>query len=145
MTFGGSPAKCLMLPTYATIDAAVKKRTDKFIKADEHRSSKMDTFRFGRKLSLPSTIAIKHQVRMVMADDRVKEAEEAARAHSTDTSQIKVGPNRLTTQPPGRYGHRFAAAWLRDAESIAKPAFGSRSPGMTRLEFGDRGASYRCS
>ena len=57
----------------------------------------MDTFRFGRKLSLPSTIAIKHQVRMVTADDRVKEAEEAARAHSTDTSQMKVGLKRLST------------------------------------------------
>ena len=38
----------------------------------------MDTFRFGRKLSLPSTIAIKHQVRMLMADDRAKKAEEEA-------------------------------------------------------------------
>jgi hypothetical protein len=57
----------------------------------------MDTFRFGRKLSLPSTIAIKHQVRMLMADDRAKKAEEEARAQSTDISQIKVGPKRLTT------------------------------------------------
>ncbi len=40
----------------------------------------MDTFRFGRKLSLPSTISIKHQVRILMADDRVKKPEEEARA-----------------------------------------------------------------
>jgi hypothetical protein len=57
----------------------------------------MDTFRFGRKLSLPSTIAIKHQVRMLMADDRAKKAEEEARAQSTDIPQMKVGPERLTT------------------------------------------------
>jgi hypothetical protein len=38
----------------------------------------MDTFRFGRKLSLPSTIAIKHQLRMLMADDEAKKAEEEA-------------------------------------------------------------------
>ena len=35
----------------------------------------MDTFRFGRKLSLPSTIAIKHQVRTLMAQYEVKKAE----------------------------------------------------------------------
>jgi hypothetical protein len=51
----------------------------------------MDTFRFGRKLSLPPTIAIKHQVRMVMADDRAKKAEEVARTQSTDIPQMKVG------------------------------------------------------
>ena len=51
----------------------------------------MDTFRFGRKLSFPSTIAIKHQVRMLMADDRAKKAEEEARAQSTDSPQMKVG------------------------------------------------------
>jgi hypothetical protein len=51
----------------------------------------MDTFRFGRKLSLSSTIAIKHQVRMLMADDRAKKAEEEARAQSTDSPQMKLG------------------------------------------------------
>jgi hypothetical protein len=55
----------------------------------------MDTFRFGRKLSLPSTIAIKHQVGMLMADDRAKKAEEEAKARSTDIPQINVG-----AQPP---------------------------------------------
>ena len=50
----------------------------------------MDTFRFGRKLSLPSTIAIKHQVRMLMADDRAKKAVEEARAQLTDILQMKV-------------------------------------------------------
>ena len=57
----------------------------------------MDTFRSGRKLSLPSAIAIKHQVRMLMADDRAKKAEEEARAQSNEIPQMKVGLERLTT------------------------------------------------
>jgi hypothetical protein len=39
----------------------------------------MRTLRFGRKLSLPSTIAIKHQVRTLMALYEVKKAEAEAR------------------------------------------------------------------
>ena len=42
----------------------------------------MHTLRFGRKLSLPSTIAIKHQVRMLMAQFEVKKAEAEARAEA---------------------------------------------------------------
>jgi hypothetical protein len=86
MTFGGFPAKCLMLPIYATVE--------KRMLAQEPQ---VDTFRFGRKLSLTSTIAIKHQVRMLMADDRAKKAEEEARAQSADIPQMKVGLERLTT------------------------------------------------
>ncbi len=40
----------------------------------------MNTLRFGRKLRLPSTIAIKHQVRMLMAQDEIKKAEAATRS-----------------------------------------------------------------
>ena len=32
----------------------------------------MRTHRFGRKLKLPSTIAIKHQIRMLMFEDALK-------------------------------------------------------------------------
>jgi hypothetical protein len=39
----------------------------------------MHTLRFGRKLSLPSTIAIKHQVRTLMAQCEVTKAEAEAR------------------------------------------------------------------
>jgi len=52
----------------------------------------MHTIRFGRRLSLPSTIAIKHQLRKAMAADQVKKAE--ARAELTDIPQIKVGRDR---------------------------------------------------
>jgi hypothetical protein len=42
----------------------------------------MDTRRFGRKLKLPSTMALKHQLRKMMADDEIRKAqtEEKARA-----------------------------------------------------------------
>ena len=38
----------------------------------------MQTHRFGKKIKLPSTIAIKHQLRTLMLEDLVKKAEEAA-------------------------------------------------------------------
>src|SRR6266511_4799483 len=38
------------------------------------------THRFGRKLKLPSTIAIKHQIRELMFEDSVKKAKAEARA-----------------------------------------------------------------
>jgi hypothetical protein len=33
----------------------------------------MRTHRFGRKIKLPATVAIKHQIRLLMAQDKVKE------------------------------------------------------------------------
>jgi hypothetical protein len=42
----------------------------------------MHTYRFGRKLRLPATIAIKHQMRKLMFEDLVKEAEVIARAEA---------------------------------------------------------------
>ncbi len=56
----------------------------------------MRTHRFGRKLKLPSTIAIKHQIRKLMAEDEVRKAAAEARAESTDLSQMNVGPERQT-------------------------------------------------
>jgi hypothetical protein len=40
----------------------------------------MRTHRFGRKIKLPATIAIKHQLRKLMLEDSVKKAEAEARA-----------------------------------------------------------------
>jgi hypothetical protein len=42
----------------------------------------MHRHRFGRKLKLPSTIAIKHQIRKLMFEDLVREAEAIARAEA---------------------------------------------------------------
>jgi hypothetical protein len=36
----------------------------------------MHTHRFGRKIKLPAIIAIKHQIRMLMAQDELKKAEQ---------------------------------------------------------------------
>ena len=43
----------------------------------------MQTHRFGRKLKLPSTFAIKHQIRKLMFEDLVREAEKIAGAEAT--------------------------------------------------------------
>jgi hypothetical protein len=40
----------------------------------------MRTHRFGRKIRLPATIAIKHQIRKLMFEDSVKQAEAEAGA-----------------------------------------------------------------
>jgi hypothetical protein len=42
----------------------------------------MHTHRFGRKLKLPSTSAIKHQIRKLMFEDSVEKAEAGARAEA---------------------------------------------------------------
>ena len=54
----------------------------------------MRTHRFGRKLKLPSTIAIKHQIRMLMFEDALKNIETAGRA------ELGVG-RELTGEGPG--------------------------------------------
>ena len=46
----------------------------------------MHTYRFGRKLKLPATIAIKHQIRKLIFEDLVKEAEVIARAEAIPRS-----------------------------------------------------------
>jgi hypothetical protein len=46
----------------------------------------MHTHRFGRRLKLPATIAIKHQIRKLMFEDLVKEAEAIARAEAVRLS-----------------------------------------------------------
>jgi len=42
----------------------------------------MQTHRFGRKIKLPSTFAIKHQIRKLMLEELVKEADATARAEA---------------------------------------------------------------
>jgi hypothetical protein len=54
----------------------------------------MHTHRFGRKLKLPSTIAIKHQIRKLMAEDEVKKAAAVSRNESPDILQMNVGDER---------------------------------------------------
>ena len=42
----------------------------------------MDTFRFGRRLKLPATSSIKHQLRTMMWEDEVRKAEKDARTEA---------------------------------------------------------------
>jgi len=57
----------------------------------------MRTHRFGRKIKVPATTAIKHQIRMRMAQYEIKKAEaeaiaEAFRAQPREESLVKVNP-----------------------------------------------------
>ena len=51
----------------------------------------MHTHRFGKRIKLPSTIAIKHQMRKLMLEDLVKEAELVARAEVVPRALGKSG------------------------------------------------------
>jgi hypothetical protein len=42
----------------------------------------MHTYRFGRQLKLPATIAIKHQIRKLMLEDSLEKAAAGARAEA---------------------------------------------------------------
>jgi hypothetical protein len=57
----------------------------------------MRTHRFGRKIKLPATIAIKHQIRMLMAQDELKRAEaqfveKSVQPLSDETRSSRSGP-----------------------------------------------------
>jgi hypothetical protein len=59
----------------------------------------MRTHRFGKKITLPSTSVIKHQLRKLMLEDLVKQAEEAeviARAKAT------AGGSAFSKKTPAR-------------------------------------------
>lgn len=61
----------------------------------------MRTHRFGRKLKLPATVVIKHQIRMLMAQDELKKteaqfAEQSVRGLTSDEIKNSMaGVNRL--------------------------------------------------
>jgi len=56
----------------------------------------MHTNRFGRKLKLPSTIAIKHQIRKLMLEELVEKAEAGAKAEA-----IRIARETLPPVPSG--------------------------------------------
>jgi len=49
----------------------------------------MHTYRFGRKLKLPATIAIKHQISKLMFEDSVKKAAAGARAEANSRTTVR--------------------------------------------------------
>ena len=63
--------------------------------------SAMRTHRFGRKIKLPSTIVIKHQLRKLMFEDLVKEGEDAA-LQCSDVSGFEGKPEVAGTDSSRR-------------------------------------------
>ena len=59
----------------------------------------MRTHRFGRKIKLPATIVIRHQIGMLMAQDEIKKAE----AQFVEPSAQRAG--RDGTLPLSALGH----------------------------------------
>jgi hypothetical protein len=57
----------------------------------------MRTHRFGQKLKLPATIAIKHQLRKLMFEDALKKAEAGARARARARAEATRGQLREET------------------------------------------------
>jgi len=85
----------------------------------------MNTHRFGKKIKLPSTIAIKHQIRKLMLEDLVKETEVIARAeairrslseetlHERETKAVSAPSTDhqiLISPPPARAPNTLAAS-----------------------------------
>jgi hypothetical protein len=68
----------------------------------------MHTHRFGMKIKLPSTIAIKHQLRKMMFDDLVKQAENAEKAEKAAviarTEQFAIIERNKSTLATGAIG-----------------------------------------
>jgi hypothetical protein len=58
----------------------------------------MRAHRFGRKLKLPATTAIKHQIRILMLEDLLKEAAVAATAEEILWQQREVGDPSILHQ-----------------------------------------------
>jgi hypothetical protein len=52
----------------------------------------MHTHRFGRKLKLPSTIAIKHQIRKLMLEELVEKAEAGPKAQAIRITTRETPP-----------------------------------------------------
>jgi hypothetical protein len=69
----------------------------------------MRTHRFGRKIKLPSTIAIKHQLRQLMFEDAVKKADEAA-LQRRDISTFGQSPDVTDATTKTQNGARLSSA-----------------------------------
>ena len=70
----------------------------------------MHTHRFGKKIKLPSTIAIKHQIRKLMLEDLVKETEVIARAEAIRQSLSDEALHERETKAVSRAKYRPSRA-----------------------------------
>ena len=86
----------------------------------------MHTLRFGRKLTLSSTFAIKHQIRKLMAEEETKKALAKAEAESTDIRPVSVDFAAPPDPDATRNDQPFAAVLATAssapaAQALAKP------------------------
>jgi hypothetical protein len=98
----------------------------------------MHTHRFGRKLKLPSTIAIKHEIRKLMFEDSVNKAEAGARAEAIR------GQLREETRPLVQLG-RGAEDKKTDDESRSERAISNFHVGSFVAPRGLARHPRRCS
>jgi len=97
----------------------------------------MRTHRFGRKLKLPSTFAIKHQIRKLMFEDAVKKAEAEAEA-GAEAIRGQLAPN-ATSCWPGRGATRCRSCLAPTARRCysaprSEMVFVHRSRGVVRVQ-----------
>ena len=105
------------------------------------QESKMRALRFGRKVNLPSTIAIKHQFRTLVARREAEKAEAEGRADvfraqtspasvapiaEIDASPVLLKPSPVLVERSGdRCPNAFRGRrWLRFAVRAEEPAYG---------------------
>jgi hypothetical protein len=58
------------------------------------QEGQMRTYRYGRKLILPSTIAIKHQIRKLMAEDEINKAAEHEVNKAEEKTRVDLDGHR---------------------------------------------------
>jgi hypothetical protein len=91
----------LSLIRVACVDFDRASATGARIDPGHHGSGPMRMHRFGRKLKLPSTSVIKHQIRKLMLEDLIKEAEAASRIENVlRASSVEALSRRLSASGP---------------------------------------------
>ena len=89
----------------------------------------MRTHRFGRKIKLPSTIVIKHQLRKLMFEDLVKEGEDAA-LQCSDVSGFEGKP-----EVAGTDSSRRACPPTRTSRTTCQPIVQSKNSHVENGQF----------
>ena len=94
----------------------------------------MHTHRFGKKLKLPSTIAIKHQIRKLMFEDSVEKAEAGAARAKHITARVSHHAAHLShcvaslrASPAARARARHALASSQDLQAAQRAAMRSHA------------------
>jgi hypothetical protein len=88
----------------------------------------MHTHRFGKKLKLPATIAIKHQIRKLMLEDLVKQTEVIARAEairrSLSDEALHEGETKVVSAPSTDHQSLISPLPAGPPNTLAASTFG---------------------